>query len=76
MTLEERSEFTLLGPEQFNKGDIKILLNVMWKLEVDPFKYQNQSRGGHFNSHPKSCTLEINIKEPIMIQNNIRQCLP
>ena len=52
-TLEERSEFTLLGSKQYNKRDIK---NVMWKLEVDV--YQHQSRGGHFNSHPKPCMIK------------------
>ena len=34
-TLEERSEFTLLGSKQFNKKDIKVLIIVMWKLAID-----------------------------------------
>ena len=33
-TWEERSEFTLLGSEQFNKKDIKVLI-IMWKLAID-----------------------------------------
>ena len=34
-TLEESSEFTLLGSEQLNKKDIKVLIIVMWKLAID-----------------------------------------
>ena len=34
-TLEERSEVTLLGSEQLNKKDIKVLIIVMWKLAID-----------------------------------------
>ena len=34
-TLEESSEFTLLGSEQLNKKDIKALIIVMWKLAID-----------------------------------------